>query len=439
MTAARQKILILRFSSLGDVVLVSPLFRAVKQAFPDAEVHFITFEEFLSLHLYNPFIDRLITFPRKTSLLRMLCELAKLSNTSPYSLILDAHGSLRSRALRFLLQLWQIVRQQKKATVVTFRKNYRQRRLLLRKKIFPAHFQSVRERYLAMLEDYLPNNRFAQDHRAKVYLAENHQAKDCRIKNQPAKNPAPPAIGGCEKQAGVENQTTASLPSPTQAKSQVFSSASEIFFPTSLQQELLERIAASEDQANSKRAEPSRQPTESSGQASKVSNKFRLALAPGAAYPLKKWDQENYRKLAEHFQNRCVIYLLGGPKEQDLLVQPWQGVTNTIGQLSLVENAALLASVDLLIANDSAFLHLAEAVGTPVFSFFGPTVQAFGFAPFLAKSAVFEVPLPCRPCSLHGQGPCVYAEHKACLQRIDFDQVVQTIEAFLAERAKEIV
>ena len=66
-------------------------------------------------------------------------------------------------------------------------------------------------------------------------------------------------------------------------------------------------------------------------------------------------------------------------------------------------SAALIARAAVLVTNDSAPLHLATAVGTPIVAVFGPTVPAFGFGPRGPRDAVVEHPsLACRPCSAHG-------------------------------------
>ena len=52
------KILIIRFSSIGDIVLTTPLIRCVKQQVKDAEVHFLLKKSFDAVLENNPFIDR---------------------------------------------------------------------------------------------------------------------------------------------------------------------------------------------------------------------------------------------------------------------------------------------------------------------------------------------------------------------------------------------
>jgi len=74
-------------------------------------------------------------------------------------------------------------------------------------------------------------------------------------------------------------------------------------------------------------------------------------------------------------------------------------VVNACGKLTLRQSAALIGKATLLVTNDSAPLHLATAMGTPVVALFGPTVTEFGFGPIRAGDLALGVDgLLCRPC-----------------------------------------
>ncbi len=91
----------------------------------------------------------------------------------------------------------------------------------------------------------------------------------------------------------------------------------------------------------------------------------------------------------------------------------------------------------VLVTNDSAPLHVAAAVGTPIVAIFGPTVPAFGFAPRGPRDAVVEHPdLPCRPCSAHGPRTCPLGHHR-CMKEIAVDQVLHAIEETGALRHRD--
>jgi ADP-heptose:LPS heptosyltransferase len=86
-----KKILIIRFSSIGDIVLTSPVVRCVKQQIENSEIHFLSKKSFKSILDFNPYIDKRIYFGKGISNLRK-----KLKNEK-YDLIIDLHKSLRSK------------------------------------------------------------------------------------------------------------------------------------------------------------------------------------------------------------------------------------------------------------------------------------------------------------------------------------------------------
>ena len=61
-----KKVLIIRFSSIGDIVLTSPVIRVVKKQW-SAEIHFVTKAAFGSILEANPYIDKVFSFRKKLS------------------------------------------------------------------------------------------------------------------------------------------------------------------------------------------------------------------------------------------------------------------------------------------------------------------------------------------------------------------------------------
>lgn len=94
-----RKILLVRFSSIGDVLLTTPLLRAIKARHPNAEVTVVTRTGFLPLLEHNPRIDRLIGYDPAKPIRPLARFLAGLGFTDR----LDLHDSLRSRLLRWLV------------------------------------------------------------------------------------------------------------------------------------------------------------------------------------------------------------------------------------------------------------------------------------------------------------------------------------------------
>lgn len=90
------KILIIRFSSIGDIVLTTPVIRALKQQL-GAELHYLTKANFHSVLAANPYIDQLITI--KKDVKEVLNELKEAS----YDIVIDLHKNLRSLQIKSAL------------------------------------------------------------------------------------------------------------------------------------------------------------------------------------------------------------------------------------------------------------------------------------------------------------------------------------------------
>jgi heptosyltransferase-2 len=92
------RILIVRFSSLGDVVKCTALPRLIKRRYPRARITFVTAEAHLELIRDNPHLERAIGFQRRAGL-RGLLRLAGELRAQRFDLVADVHRSLRSRLL----------------------------------------------------------------------------------------------------------------------------------------------------------------------------------------------------------------------------------------------------------------------------------------------------------------------------------------------------
>ena len=92
-----KKFLIIRFSSIGDIVLTTPVIRCLKKQFPDAQIHFLTKSAYASLLQSNPNIDAVHTL--KNSLNETIREL-KLEG---FDFVIDLHRNLRSFWVKFFL------------------------------------------------------------------------------------------------------------------------------------------------------------------------------------------------------------------------------------------------------------------------------------------------------------------------------------------------
>ncbi len=160
-----------------------------------------------------------------------------------------------------------------------------------------------------------------------------------------------------------------------------------------------------------------------------------LGLAPGAQWNSKRWPEENYASLLSQFcsRNKAPVRIFLGPREE-LWFQESQlrKVAESFPQVEIIRNQSLvqvadqLAQCSTVVTNDSGLLHLAEAGGTSVLAFFGPTVKQFGYFPRLDDSRVLELELQCRPCSRNGKKDC-HRGDLACLKPIESQLALTTL------------
>jgi lipopolysaccharide heptosyltransferase II len=92
------KFLIIRFSSIGDIVLTTPVIRCLKKQVPDAEVHFLTKNIFRSVVEHNPYIDKLHVLAHSWEL--MMEEL----KTEEYDYIIDLHHNTKTLRVKNALK-----------------------------------------------------------------------------------------------------------------------------------------------------------------------------------------------------------------------------------------------------------------------------------------------------------------------------------------------
>lgn len=97
------KFLIIRFSSIGDVVLTSPVLRCLKRKYPSAEVHYLTKQQFHPLLTANPHIDKFYLLEKDN-----LDELIDQMKHEKYDVIIDLHKNIRSLKVKTALEAKQV-------------------------------------------------------------------------------------------------------------------------------------------------------------------------------------------------------------------------------------------------------------------------------------------------------------------------------------------
>ncbi len=341
-----QSILIVRLSSIGDIILTTPLVRALSHAFPGARIDYVLKKEYYSLIRHHPAVSRVYGLDTSQGM-SGLWQLIKEIRGQRYDLILDLHVNPRSILIRELGRPL-IHRHYSKLTLK--RQMLRLFNINLLKNARP-----VLERYFSALD-------------------------------------------------GMGIRYDMGCP--------------ELYVDRESEQTVETRISA----------------------AGMNASRPIIGLAPGASYVTKHWPAEGFVKagnmLAEEMD--ADIMILGGRHDLEEAGQVEQGlqrtgakkVLNLCGELALLETAAAISKLGILISNDSGLMHMATALDTPVTAVFGPTSRELGFFPCGPKAQVVEAELDCRPCSLHGDDHCP-KDHFRCMQDVTPESVVLAAKKLL--------
>jgi lipopolysaccharide heptosyltransferase II len=89
------KILILRFSSLGDILLATPVIDVIKDKFPDSQIDWVVSKKFEEALNTNPLINKLMVYKDRTGFNKIKKEISKTG----YDMIFDLHRNFKTRCL----------------------------------------------------------------------------------------------------------------------------------------------------------------------------------------------------------------------------------------------------------------------------------------------------------------------------------------------------
>ena len=151
-------------------------------------------------------------------------------------------------------------------------------------------------------------------------------------------------------------------------------------------------------------------------------------LCPAGSYRRKSWTTDGYAKLMQKLSPQVSWYLIGGKAEalylQRIAAKAAVPVEVWSGTRTLPEAAGLMQQAALVISVDTAALHMAQAVHTPVLGLFGPTDPRI-WGPRGAEDRVIWLQ-NCQPC--WGRGECA-TQH--CLRDLSADTVIQIAQEML--------
>ena len=341
----QRRLLVIRFSSLGDLILLTSIFPQLRQAGWQGKIDVLTSVEFADVFAGNPEIDRILTFDRKNEksgdLMRRLWK-------EYYDVVIDAHSSLRSRIITKIMRFSGRV-----GAVHRVSKKYCFRYSLVHfKKIKFRPFGSQRDLYAQMVADIFNTTPSRLPVSTHLYPAPEHQQEAAALLGT-IKDPGKPLI----------------------------------------------------------------------------------CIAPYARHQLKEWGTDKFMELAGRLSPDFNIVISAQyAKETQPFTQKYPEAIDASG-LSILASAAVYQKCGLVVCNDSASTHFAEAVKTPALVIFGPTTPAFGFSPYLKNSSVLRLEnLPCCPCTTTGKGQCRLSgkDHRKCMESISVDEVETNIRTFFA-------
>ncbi|MCD6334440.1 MAG: glycosyltransferase family 9 protein [Candidatus Latescibacteria bacterium] len=378
-------ILIIQTAFIGDVVLTTPLIRATKTAFPNVRVSILVIPFTADVLGNNPYLDEIIRYDKKGEDrgLSDFLRLARALKARSFDVALLPHRSLRSAALARIARIPRRIGfdLSPASFLYTDVVPYRHDAHEVERNLDLLHALGIEPEPIA--PQIFPDEGDYENADAQL---------DCGLKThrKDAKN--------------AKNFKTSALPFPaSSATPRCKNPKSEIRNP-------------------------------------KWKKGWAVGVAPGSIWPTKRWPLESFAQVTDRLMKIGVqVILIGGVSDRALCDEIARKTAHAplvaAGRLTLRESAALLARCDLLLSNDSAPVHIAAAMGTPVVALFGPTTPNLGFAPYGSGHTVLEVPLDCRPCGKHGGKRCP-KRHFRCMKNLASERVFGVIMAKL-ERTKK--
>lgn len=166
-----------------------------------------------------------------------------------------------------------------------------------------------------------------------------------------------------------------------------------------------------------------------------------IGIAPFAKHEGKIYPPELMEQVVDRLSRKddTHIFLFGAGEREAGILGAWRDKYPHVTSLADRRNGfpvelAIINHIDVMVSMDSANMHLAALVHTPVVSVWGATHRFAGFLGYgVDTSLIVETSLPCRPCSVFGNKPCHRGDY-ACLNRITPDMIVERVECVLQRK-----
>lgn len=492
-----RKILVIRLSSLGDVVLTFPVLAALRKAYPDAEIVSLVKEAFADAFAGNRDVSRVLTLTKGES----VASLVGRVRAEHFDTVIDLHGNLRSRIVSFFSGAAKVVRYQKATMARRLYVQWRVPSAVLEHHTLERYFDAVRQldpkrpefrpigsmpqsilviqtAFLgdAVLTTPLLNTLRTQWPGAAITVLATPETQDVFARNAGVKDVILYDKRGKDKGFGALKRLVQALRArhfdlailPHRSfKSALMAWAAgiprRVGFSASQGRWLLTDVVPFEWGVHDvdrnlkllgalglSESAPVLQMSPDPAAADAVRERLvKAGIRPGdrlvgihsgSVWPTKRWLPERFAAVADRLMRElgARVVFVGGPKDraatEALMASLSQPALNWVGETSLKELVAVIARCDAFLTNDSGPMHIAVACGVPTTAIFGPTTKELGFFPYGPGHKVIERDLSCRPCGLHGGKECPLG-HFNCMRSISVDDVFKVVaESLQKER-----
>ena len=376
-----KKILVIRFSSIGDIVLTTPVIRCLKKQIQDAEIHVLTKKKFANLYKTNPYIDKVYEYD--DSLKKNIEEL-KIEN---YDYVVDLQKNKRSvRVTRAL------GRPHASFPKLNFRKF-----LLSTFKIDIMPDVHIVDRYFKAVEKLNVRNDF---YGLDFFISDKNDFPISELPVEFQNGYYAFVIGGTYK--------TKILPPVKIA---------EVLKKINKPVILLggpDDVERAEEIISLVNGQPTTDNGDINSQIQKDSQVFSFSDSQ-----IQK-DSQIFRFSDSQIQKDSQVFRFSDSQ-----------ILNLVGKINLEQSASIVKNADSVLTNDTGLMHIAAAFHKNIVSVWGNTVPELGMYPYLPKEPekchIIECKdVRCRPCSKLGFKECP-KKHFRCMMEIDTDRVAESI------------
>lgn len=126
-----------------------------------------------------------------------------------------------------------------------------------------------------------------------------------------------------------------------------------------------------------------------------------VVVAPGASCPSRRYEAERFASVVRLLARHLMVVVVGSAKERDLAARVAAGIPGAVslaGRTDLPALAGITEGAELVVTNNSASMHLADALRRPLVVLFAGTELESQYAPRATPSRLLRRPTDCTPC-----------------------------------------